>query len=73
MPANSAQRLPGHVASGAGSSQLNASNVIFKTEQIEVAAVTLHSCSNQFDRALNHVKFLLAGRHVFPFHSDFVG
>jgi hypothetical protein len=67
MPANSTQRLACHVASGAGAAQLNASDVIFKTKQLQAAAVAFHPRSNAFKDASNDMQFLLVGLHIFPF------
>jgi hypothetical protein len=67
MPANSAQCLAGHVASSTSTAQLDASDVIFKTEQLQFTAIVLHSRSNGFKRALNYVQILFCGRHIFPF------
>jgi len=55
MPANSTQRLTGHMASRTGPAQLNASDVIFKTEQLQVAAIAFDPGSDSFKGALNNM------------------
>jgi hypothetical protein len=73
MPANPSQRLACHVASRAGAAQLNASNVIFKTEQLQVAAVALHPRTDNFESALNYMQVLICGFHIIPFMMDLDG
>jgi hypothetical protein len=54
MSPNSAQRLASHVASSAGSAELNASDVILKAEEFQLAAVALHGRPNALNCVMDH-------------------
>jgi hypothetical protein len=69
MPANSTQRLPGHVAAGTVSPQLNARNVILKAEQLQIATIALDPRPYRFNDFLNRQSILFNVRHTFPFLS----
>ncbi|MDR3746069.1 MAG: hypothetical protein P4K80_08070 [Acidobacteriaceae bacterium] len=54
MSANSAQRLARHVASSAGSAQLNTSDVILKTKQLQIPSIALHGRPDALNRIIDY-------------------
>jgi len=66
MPANSAQRLAGHVASGTGATQLDSGNIILKAQQLQFAAIPFYPSADDLKSALNNMKFLLDRWHIVP-------
>jgi hypothetical protein len=73
MSTDASQRLACHVASRAGAAQLNASDVILKAKQLQVAAVALNPRTDNFESALNCMQVLICGFHIIPFMMDLDG
>jgi hypothetical protein len=54
MSTDSTQRLTCHVASSAGSAELNASDVILETQQLQIPSIALNCRPDALNRVINY-------------------